>query len=169
MIRTNREYHESMRRLAQAQAAAGEQHAALLQTGMMRQDVEAAMEPTHTFLAGIQDEIGAYERTRRGEIAPIMSLADAGRTLIRLRIAAGLSQRELADRLGVDESQVSRDERNEYYGATLERAQRVLDVLNGEAGMAFTAHVSPTWTSSRPSPWPTAAVTGNRRGQNRRP
>ncbi|MCM3715608.1 helix-turn-helix transcriptional regulator [Alkalihalobacillus oceani] len=32
-----------------------------------------------------------------------------------------MSQQDLAERLGVSPSQVSRDERNEYYGARLER------------------------------------------------
>src|SRR5262245_34676360 len=58
-----------------------------------------------------------------------LSLIAIGRLLIALRIANGLTQRELARRLGVDESQVSRDERNEYYGITVERAQRILDAL----------------------------------------
>ena len=46
-----------------------------------------------------------------------------------LRIAKGISQRELASRLGVHESQVSRDERNEYHGITLDRANRILEAL----------------------------------------
>jgi transcriptional regulator with XRE-family HTH domain len=50
--------------------------------------------------------------------------------LITSRIAQGLTQRELARRLDVHESQVSRDERNEYFGITLERAVKVLDALN---------------------------------------
>ena len=50
--------------------------------------------------------------------------------LISIRIAQGMSQRELARRLNVHESQVSRDERNEYLGITLERAVKVLDALN---------------------------------------
>ncbi len=44
-------------------------------------------------------------------------------------IANGLSQKELADRLGVSEAQVSRDERNEYHSVTMERAQRILDAM----------------------------------------
>ena len=36
---------------------------------------------------------------------------------------------ELAERLGVDLSQVSRDERNDYRGITVDRAQRVMDAL----------------------------------------
>jgi len=47
--------------------------------------------------------------------------------MIALRIASDNSQRELARQLGVHEPQVSRDERNEYFGATLERAGKVLD------------------------------------------
>jgi transcriptional regulator with XRE-family HTH domain len=39
-----------------------------------------------------------------------------------MRIAQGISQRERARRLDVHETQVSRDERNEYFGITLERA-----------------------------------------------
>jgi hypothetical protein len=34
--------------------------------------------------------------------------------------------------LDVDESQVSRDERNEYHGMTVDRAARVLDALKAE-------------------------------------
>ena len=47
------------------------------------------------------------------------------RTLVALRIALGLTQRQLAERLDVNESQVSRDERNEYHGITVDRARSV--------------------------------------------
>ena len=57
-------------------------------------------------------------------------LRAVGPLLITSRIAQGISQRELARRLGVHESQVSRDERNEYFGITLERAAKILDALN---------------------------------------
>lgn len=40
-----------------------------------------------------------------------------------------MSQRELAKRLGVSEAQVSRDERHEYRGVTVDRAQRMLDAM----------------------------------------
>lgn len=36
---------------------------------------------------------------------------------------------KLAGRLDVHESQVSRDERNEYFGITLERTIKILDAL----------------------------------------
>jgi len=77
-------------------------------------------------LAGAADR---NERVRRREFPVITRLTQIGRLLIALRIAQGLTQRELAERLGISESLVSRDERNEYHGITVERAQRVLDAL----------------------------------------
>jgi transcriptional regulator with XRE-family HTH domain len=62
--------------------------------------------------------------------------------LIALRIAAGMTQRQLADRLDVSEAQVSRDERNEYHGITVERAQRIIDALG--AGVTVGVREPPT-------------------------
>jgi transcriptional regulator with XRE-family HTH domain len=64
--------------------------------------------------------------------------------LIALRIALGLTQRQLAERLGVHESQVSRDERNEYHGVTVERASRLLDALGVNLLSHFTRPVVPS-------------------------
>ena len=67
---------------------------------------------------------------KRGEFEELDNLRGVGHLLITSRIAQGISQRELARRLGVHETQVSRDERNEYFGITLERAAKILDALN---------------------------------------
>jgi transcriptional regulator with XRE-family HTH domain len=87
------------------------------------------MEPLLSFQARLEEEVAWYENVRRRNFAPLTDLTHTGRLLIALRIANSLSQRELAQRLGVGESQVSRDERNEYHGITVERAQRILDAL----------------------------------------
>jgi len=65
-----------------------------------------------------------------GEIPEIHNLEHVGRQLIALRLARGVSQRELARRLGVSEAVVSRDEHNEYHGITAARAQRIIDALD---------------------------------------
>ncbi len=49
--------------------------------------------------------------------------------LIRARIAAGLSQQELARRLGLKAQQIQRYEATRYAGVTLERVQAVVDAL----------------------------------------
>jgi transcriptional regulator with XRE-family HTH domain len=82
-----------------------------------------------SFHAQLEEEVEWYERVRRREFTISHDVRNIGRTLIALRIANGLSQRELAEKLGVSEAQVSRDERNEYHGITIERAQRVLEAM----------------------------------------
>jgi ribosome-binding protein aMBF1 (putative translation factor) len=82
-----------------------------------------------SFHLQLQEEVESYERLKRGEFEELKNLRGLGHLLISLRIAKGISQRDLAARLGVHESQVSRDERNEYHGITLERAGRILDAL----------------------------------------
>jgi transcriptional regulator with XRE-family HTH domain len=67
---------------------------------------------------------------KRGEFEEIDNLRGLGHLLITSRIAQGISQRELARRLGMHETQASRDERNEYFGITLERAATILDAVN---------------------------------------
>ena len=56
---------------------------------------------------------------RRRDFETIDTLSTVGTLLIALRIANGLSQKDLAQKLDVSEAQVSRDERNEYQGITV--------------------------------------------------
>jgi ribosome-binding protein aMBF1 (putative translation factor) len=101
------------------------------------------MDPLRSFHLQLEEEIQSYERLRRGELDALVNLHGLGRTLIALRVARGLSQRQLAERLQVHESQVSRDERNEYHGVTLERATRVLDAMEVSLRSYFTEPVLP--------------------------
>jgi ribosome-binding protein aMBF1 (putative translation factor) len=98
--------------------------------GLSEVEVRRALEPMLSFRAQLEEEVEWYERVRRRDFGIIRDLSAVGTLLIALRIANGLSQRELADKLGVSEAQVSRDERNEYHGITVDRAQRVLDAMN---------------------------------------
>ena len=129
MIRNEAEYQEALRRLEQDRQVAAKQREALVGFGLTEEEVERGMEPLLSFQAQLAEEVEWYENVRRRNFPVIRRLTDVGRLLIALRIANGISQRELADRLGVSESVVSRDERNEYHGITVERAQRILDAL----------------------------------------
>jgi len=87
------------------------------------------MQPLLSFQAQLVEEIAWFEAVRGRRIPVIRNLTQIGRLLVALRIAQGVTQRELANRLGVNESAVSRDERNEYHGITLERAQKIIEAL----------------------------------------
>ncbi len=129
MIRSETEYEAARQRLDEDRDFAIQQKAALEAQGFTPEQVALGMEATLSYHAQLAEEVDWYEKVRRREIGPLRNLTQMGRLLIGLRIANGLSQRELSDRLGVSEAQVSRDERNEYHGVTMERAQRVLDAL----------------------------------------
>lgn len=49
--------------------------------------------------------------------------------LISVRVAQLLSQKGLSERLGISESRISRDEKNEYHVIKLEKANKILEAL----------------------------------------
>ena len=79
----------------------------------------------------LQDEIHEYEAWQRGEFqfAQLISIAELPRMLIGARMASGLSQRELADRMGLQEQQIQRYEASEYESASLTRIRSVVAAL----------------------------------------
>jgi len=127
MIRNESEYQEAVRRQREERERLEQHRARLAESGLNEEELVRALDPLRSFHLQLDEEIQSYERLRRGELDELVNLHGLGHTLIALRIALGLTQRELADRLGIHESQVSRDERNEYHGITVERATRVLD------------------------------------------
>lgn len=132
MIRNEQEYREAARRISDESDRLKQQEQKLVEMGLEREEVKRAMEPMMSFHQQLKEEVESYERLRRGEFEELRNFEGVGQLLVALRISQGISQRELAERLGVHESQVSRDERNEYHGVTVERAQRVLDALGVE-------------------------------------
>lgn len=111
---------------------------------LSKAEIRRGTAPLRTFHEQLREEVQSYERLRRGDKKELAGYSQLGQLLIALRIANGLSQRELAERLGVHESQVSRDERNDYHGVTVERANRIIEAL----GFKLRYSVSP----SKPRP-----------------
>ncbi len=82
-------------------------------------------------LEELQEEVRNYERLQTGKIKSVnvISLEDLPKALVQSRIAQGLTQKELAERLGVREQQVQHDESILYSSASLSRLQRIAAVL----------------------------------------
>ncbi len=79
----------------------------------------------------LRRQIDHYEQLRDGRITgrEITSLLDLPTALIEARIAARLTQRQLAERIGVAEQQIQRWEANGYSGVNLDRLQSIADAL----------------------------------------
>jgi DNA-binding Xre family transcriptional regulator len=130
VIRSEKDYREAVERLRKDEEVLALQKEKLEGLGLSEEEVRRALGPMLSFRTQLDEEVEWYERVRRRDFGMIRDLSAVGTLLIALRIANGLSQRELAEKLGVSEAQVSRDERNEYHGITVDRAQRVLDAMN---------------------------------------
>ncbi|MFK7961395.1 MAG: helix-turn-helix domain-containing protein [Phycisphaerales bacterium] len=128
MIHNDQEYRIAVERMEQQESLLAEQERALREMGLDDEACIRALDPVRSFHAQLKEEIAEFERLRRGIFDDLHNLNGLGHLLVAARIAT-MSQRELAERLGVDPSQVSRDERNEYRNVTLERARRILDAL----------------------------------------
>lgn len=129
MIRNEAEYKEAVERLLSEKERLHSHRKSLVDQGLKKSQIKAVMDPMLSFHQQLVEEVDCYERLKRGELDELFNLKDIGTLLIKGRIARNLSQRELAVKLGVSETQVSRDERNEYHGVTLDRAARILKVL----------------------------------------
>ena len=79
----------------------------------------------------LRDQVRRYEQLRDGEITSweAESLRELPHVLKEARVAAGLTQRELAQRLGTAAQQVQRWEASDYRGVGLDRVQDVADAL----------------------------------------
>jgi DNA-binding XRE family transcriptional regulator len=129
MIRTEAEYQRALADIKRDAEVMRGQREHLQQMALTEAESARAMQPMESFYEQLKEEVEMYERMKRGDLGALYNLTSIGRWLIGLRIAHGMSQRQLADRLDVAEAQVSRDERNEYYGITVERAQRILEAF----------------------------------------
>lgn len=129
MIRSESEYQEALKRLNVDGEYLQREEEALRDHGLLPDQIKRALDPARSFRAQLEAEVASYERLKRGQFDELHNLNGLGRMLVALRVYLGVTQRELAERLSVHESQVSRDERNEYNGVTVERASRVLEAL----------------------------------------
>jgi transcriptional regulator with XRE-family HTH domain len=79
----------------------------------------------------LETELREYEtlQTQRHSAMEIHSLEELPDALVKARIAAGLTQKQLAEALGLKEQQIQRYEATGYFGANLSRLQEVLNAL----------------------------------------
>jgi ribosome-binding protein aMBF1 (putative translation factor) len=82
-------------------------------------------------LGDLLSEIEEYETLRSGrrKVATLDSLEKLSTTLIQARIVAGLSQADLASKLGLKAQQIQRYEATDYQSASLERVNEIMRTL----------------------------------------
>lgn len=132
MIKNERQY-----RITKAQAAKFESalKAFLAESGKDRTTharlIKAQQDAMRSQLESLHRELRDYKELESGDIPPpdLGYIAVVPQDLIRARIASGLSQKELAERLGMPEQQIQRYEAKEYESVSLARISQVARAL----------------------------------------
>ncbi|MFN0191667.1 MAG: helix-turn-helix transcriptional regulator [Aestuariivirga sp.] len=92
---------------------------------------QAQRDAAESQLQELQEQIDAYERLHMGKSKELVleAVEDLPKTLIRARIASGMTQEGLAHRLGVKTQQIQRYEATEYESASFARVLKVVQAL----------------------------------------
>jgi transcriptional regulator with XRE-family HTH domain len=122
LTKTQRQRFETALLAAQKAAASGSGASELRQL-----EIDALRSQVETLTQEVQE----YDALTSGrtKVLEATSFDDLPRLLIQARIAAGLSQKDLADRLGLKEQQVQRYEATDYESASLSRINEVVRAL----------------------------------------
>ncbi len=92
-----------------------------------------------SMLEDLRAEVAEYEKLRDGTLRrkSVDGLGEVSDALVSGRIAAGLTQRQLAERMGLKEQQIQRYEATRYRSASLARVEEVVSAL----GLTFRGNV----------------------------
>lgn len=132
MIKNERQYRMTKARLREFERALGAYEPELpSQPDVHPRLIAAQRDALRSQLDDLRSQVTEYEALRDGTIAevPFESWEELPRRLIQARIAAGLSQKQLADRLGMPEQQVQRYESTGYVSASWDRLLEVIHAL----------------------------------------
>jgi len=89
----------------------------------------------------LEDELHEYDELKSGEpmLPNVERLDQIAPFIAKLRIAKGISQTELARRLGVSKQVISRYEGTEYQTVAIARLQEILDAIGVKATVTLSA------------------------------
>jgi ribosome-binding protein aMBF1 (putative translation factor) len=92
---------------------------------------KAEMDALKSQLSDLRQELDEYSALRSGKRKTVAlgSFDDLPKTLIQARIASGLTQEELASKLGLKPQQIQRYEATDYHSASIERMNEILRAL----------------------------------------
>lgn len=131
MITNERQYKITRSEADRFRKAIGDLAKAPASTDVHPRLLQAEREAMESQLADLQTEITEYDRLKSADLSVISvnSFDELADGLIKARIAGGLSQKALADRLGLKEQQIQRYEAERYASASYQRLREIADAL----------------------------------------
>lgn len=128
--------NERQLRITKAKVAEFKDYLSLLETNIEKSVNPVIAEMERSAIRGqiedLENQIKEYDSLWNSQtpIPELHSFEELPRALIRARISLGLSQKDLAERIGVKEQQIQRYEADEYQTASLARVRELIVQLN---------------------------------------
>ena len=146
MIKNDRQFHIVRARLQRLSRLAGELEQRLGREGPEGR-TELELRAVQGERARMEAELEEYEALLSGrvEVGTARAVEDLPRLLVRARIAAGLTQAQLAEELGLAGQQIQRYESTDYEGASLPRLSEIARVLGVRLVPEEATAALPSW------------------------
>ncbi|WP_058553464.1 XRE family transcriptional regulator [Thiohalocapsa sp. ML1] len=136
MIYSGKQYNISTAQLAKLQdALSAAKASAPDQAWLKKAEIDGLMSQ----IAEIEAELAEYNLLKSGQVSfsKTYSLEELPRVLVQARVASGMSQTDLAEKLGMKPQQVQRYEATDYMGASLGRLIEISKALGVKASESF--------------------------------
>ncbi|MCU1413802.1 MAG: hypothetical protein JWN80_1142 [Microbacteriaceae bacterium] len=129
MIKNERQYKITRSRADEVRNSVGELQRTPLPDGLQPEMRELQLDALRGTLDDLQAELAEYDALRDESLIEASGIAQLPTALIRARIARGLTQRQLAERVGVQEQAIQRYEAADYFGASFARLVEIANAL----------------------------------------
>lgn len=136
MIYSDKQYGVSSAQLAMLQDALAD---AMIRASDKVWLKQAEIDGLKSQIADIEAALAEYDLLKSGQVSfsKTYALEELPRVLVQARIASGMSQTDLAEKLGMKPQQVQRYEATDYMGASLSRLVEISKALGVKASGSF--------------------------------
>lgn len=134
MIKNERQYRITRTKVDDFKKALESDEDAGYPEGMHPRFIQAYKEALRSQLDELVSQLRAYELLQEGKqvVLELQTFDEIPRALIQARIAAGMTQKDLAEKLNLKPQQIQRYESDGYSSASLERIKEVMSALGLE-------------------------------------
>ena len=130
MIKNERQYKITRSRADDVRNTIGELQRAPLPDGLQPEMRELQLDALRSTLGDLEAELTEYDLLHDATLIDATGIEQLPTALIRARIACGLTQRQLAERVGLHEQAVQRYEASDYSGVSFARLVQIATALD---------------------------------------
>ena len=129
MIQNERQYKITRSRADEVRSTIDQLQRTPLPDGLQPEMRELQLDALRGTLGDLEVELAEYDALHDATLIEATGIAQLPTALIRARIACGLTQRKLAERIGLQEQAVQRYEAADYFGVSFARLVEIANAL----------------------------------------